>query len=137
MTNVVRLNEDALNLAILNGQGISLAALVAEDGSSVKFNIEGFCEFSSRISEEADAGAFVGVEGLAPRIHDKWVVDGDNEDLARLLDLGMAHVAWNVGVAACWAESSWDTNDDAVARQLAGQVDLVARAILDQVNAGN
>jgi len=31
------------------------------------------------------------------------VIDGDDEDLAGILNLGMGDVAWDMGVGACWA----------------------------------
>ena len=39
------------------------------------------------------------------------IVDRDDEDLARIFELGRADVAWDVAVAACWAYEGVSTDD--------------------------
>lgn len=95
----------------------------------------------------------------------KRVVDGDHEDLAGVLQRRVVDVAGHVGAGASRAcgsggsvvsyrhmymavyhgfgniwkrtEGSRDTNDNALALKLLGDVDLVARRGLDEINAGD
>lgn len=43
------------------------------------------------------------IQLLSPSLGDEWVVDGDDKDLACVLDLGVLHETWDVGVGAAWA----------------------------------
>lgn len=68
----------------------------------------------------------------------KRVIDAHDNNLASLTDdlgnLGVVDVAGNVLVGARWGEGSGDTNDDTTldVGKLIGEVDLVARAVLNQ-----
>lgn len=42
----------------------------------------------------------------------EWVIDGDDKDLAGILEVLAVDVAGNVRVGAAWREGRWDTNDD-------------------------
>ena len=43
-----------LDLAILNDQGVALAAVVAEDGSGIEVEVESLGELAVRVGKEAD-----------------------------------------------------------------------------------
>lgn len=51
---VVRLNMSRLDLAVLNHEGITLAAVVSEDGLGIKFEVQGPGELAGGVTEEAD-----------------------------------------------------------------------------------
>lgn len=85
----------------------------------------------------------------------KGVIDGDHKDLAGLLQLGVVHVARDVGAGASGAskklvgmsyscrdegdrtESRRGANDDTLALDLLGEVDFVAGRVLDEVKVGD
>jgi hypothetical protein len=51
---VVGLNEGLLHLTVLNEEGVTLASLVAKDGSTVKIEIQGLGERASWVTNEAE-----------------------------------------------------------------------------------
>lgn len=51
---VVGLNVGLLDLAVLNDQGVALAAVVAEDGSGIEVEIESLGELAVRVGKETD-----------------------------------------------------------------------------------
>lgn len=53
-TSVVRLNVGALDLAVLNCQSITLAAVVPKDGSRIEGQVESFGKFAGGITEETN-----------------------------------------------------------------------------------
>lgn len=53
---VVWLDMGLLDLAVLDQQGIALAALIAKDGTAVEREVQGFGEGASRVGNEADLG---------------------------------------------------------------------------------
>lgn len=65
---VVRLNGDLDHLSILSGNGVTLAAMVARDGSGVKCHVPRLGELSGRVGDEADTTSLVLIQGLAPCI---------------------------------------------------------------------
>jgi len=95
----------------------------------------------------------------------KWVVDRDDKHLTGVLQRRVVDVAGHVGAGArracgsegslvsyrhrymaanhgcgnIWkrTEGSWDTDDNTLALKLLGDVDLVARRGLDEVDAGD
>lgn len=69
MAGIVRLDVDILDFSILNCQSVSFASVHSEYGCRVEFDIKSFSEGASRIAQEADAAAFVWIEGLSPRVH--------------------------------------------------------------------
>lgn len=73
MANIIRLNANALNLAILNNSSVSLAAVCAQERSGWELEVEGAGELALWVAEEADSGFLVGVEGLAPGVHADFV----------------------------------------------------------------
>ena len=75
-----------LDLAVLDDEGVALAADAAEDGGGVKGQVEGFGELGGWVAEEADldglvstdwssllyetyAGLLGGIELIAPPFH--------------------------------------------------------------------
>lgn len=67
--DVIWLDIHRLDLAVLDYQRVPLAALVAQDGRSIEFDIERTCKCTGWVSEEADTTALVRVEGLCPSTH--------------------------------------------------------------------
>jgi hypothetical protein len=51
---VVGLNVGLLDLAVLDDQGVTLAAVVAEDGSSIEVEVESLGELAVGVGKEAD-----------------------------------------------------------------------------------
>lgn len=51
---VVRLNESFLDLPVLDEEGVTFAPRSAEDGGTIKCQVQGFCEFGTRIGKEAN-----------------------------------------------------------------------------------
>jgi hypothetical protein len=51
---VVGLDVGLLDLAILNDQGVALAAVVAEDGGGIEVEVESLGEFAVGVGKEAD-----------------------------------------------------------------------------------
>lgn len=47
--------------------------------------------------------ALLGIDSLAPCVHDEGIVDGDNVDITSILGLGVGNVAWEMGIGAAWA----------------------------------
>jgi hypothetical protein len=101
------------------------------------------------------------VEACAPGFHHKGIVDRHDEHVAGVFELGVADVAWDVCarasgayiesatdhiylVAQChkkqavWrrTKSSRNSNDNALL-QLLGEIDLVARRVLEQLDVGD
>jgi hypothetical protein len=52
--SVVGLNVGLLDLAVLNDQGVALAAVVAEDGGGIEVEVEGLGELAVGVGKEAD-----------------------------------------------------------------------------------
>jgi hypothetical protein len=69
MADVVGLNVHLRDLAILDHDRVSFASICAEEWGSREFEIPRAGEGSIGVTEEADSGGLVGVEGLAPSIH--------------------------------------------------------------------
>ena len=69
MADVVRLNGDLLDLAVLCNDRVPLASVRAQHGGGGELEVPRAAEGSVRVAEEADAGGLVGVEGLPPRVH--------------------------------------------------------------------
>lgn len=67
--DVIRLNIDLSNLAILNHNRISLASVVSEERCGGELEVEGAGELACWVGDEADSGGLVGIEGLAPCVH--------------------------------------------------------------------
>ena len=66
------------------------------------------------------------------------IVDGDDEDFARILELGVGEVAGDVGVGATGGEGGGDSDDDAFpGGELFGEVDLVAWGIFEEIDGGD
>lgn len=92
------------NLAVLRDKCVPLSPHVAQHGRSVKVDAaQGLCELGGGVGEEADAALAVGVEVLAPGLHDEGIVDGDDEDVAGRLELLGADVVRDVGFGAAGA----------------------------------
>lgn len=68
-TSIVWLNIDVLDLAMLDRDGISLAAVLSEQLGTLKGGIECFGEFASRVGKEADVAGFGRVERFRPGFH--------------------------------------------------------------------
>lgn len=65
---IVRLDVHARDLAVVHGQGIALATVVAEDGRTIKGEVKFLGEGTRGVAEEA--GRFARrVEGFAPCCH--------------------------------------------------------------------
>ena len=60
--DVVRLDEDILDLSTLDCDGVPLASLVAQHGPRVKLGVHGSGKIACWVAEEADAAAAVFVE---------------------------------------------------------------------------
>lgn len=58
-TGVVGLHESLLNLAVLDQQGVALAAVVSEDGGAIEGNIERLGELAGGVAQEADLVVFI------------------------------------------------------------------------------
>ena len=66
---VVWLDVGAHDFAAVDDEGVALATVVAEDGAAIEGEVESFGKFAGGVTEEADAGFAVRIEGLAPRGH--------------------------------------------------------------------
>lgn len=124
---VVGLDVGADDLAVLGDDGVALAPDVAEHRRGVEADVERLCELTGCVGEIADLLAGVrfrqyirrfplklrrteqrvrtypgllGVQGLAPGLHDKGVIDGDNNDLAGIFGLWGVDVARDVRLGA-------------------------------------
>lgn len=53
-SGVVRLDMGLLHLAILNDQGVSLAAHATKDGRGVEAQIQGASELACRVTQKSD-----------------------------------------------------------------------------------
>jgi len=135
--SVVGLNVGLLDLAILNDQGVTLAAVVAEDGGGIEIEVESLGELAVGVGKEADTALLVSVKIVGPCLHDKGVVDRDDEDITGILELLVVDVTGNVGFGARRTESSRDTNDKTLALEDLGDGDLVAGRVLHQLNVRN
>lgn len=69
MANVVWLNADLCDLAILDVDCVTLASVCAEHWGSWELKVPCAGEGSVCVAEEADTGGLVGVEGFAPSVH--------------------------------------------------------------------
>lgn len=137
-TGVVGLHESLLNLAVLDQQGVALAAVVSEDGGAIEGDIERLGELAGGVAQEADTALAGGVERGGPRLHDERIIDRDNDDLTGFLEFGVVDISGDVGAGAGRAESCGNADNDALALQLAGEVDLVAGRVLNQnIKVGN
>lgn len=58
-TDVVGLHESLLDLAVLDKQGVTLAAVVSKDGSAVEGHIQGLGELATGVTQEADLSCSV------------------------------------------------------------------------------
>lgn len=58
-TGVVGLHESLLNLAVLDQQGVALAAVVSEDGGAIEGDIERLGELAGGVAQEADLVVFI------------------------------------------------------------------------------
>jgi hypothetical protein len=121
VADVIRLDIHTLNLASLDHECITLASVSAKERGGRELEVESAGEVAAGVTKEADTTALLGIKRLAPgsgpgrmlafrsnlvwnsRAIHEGVVDGDNEDLAGVLDLGVLDVAGNVGVGAGWA----------------------------------
>jgi hypothetical protein len=52
--SVVGLNVGLLDLAVLNDQGVALAAVVAEDGGGIEVEVESLGELAVGVGKETD-----------------------------------------------------------------------------------
>jgi hypothetical protein len=52
--SVVGLDVGLLDLTVLDDQGVALAAVVAEDGSGIKVEVESLSELAVRVGKEAN-----------------------------------------------------------------------------------
>lgn len=152
---------NALDLAVLCNNSVALAADVAEYRRSVEVNAaQGLGEAGVRVSQEADAALLVGVQVLAPGLHDEGVVDRHDDDVAGCLCLLRCDVAGDVRLGAAGAcgrawlgwngedreeegvgrrtEGGGDADDQALALgQVLGQVDLGSWGTVVQLDAGD
>lgn len=153
--SIVRLNGDLDHLSVLGGYGVTLAAIVARDGSGVKCDVPCLCELSGRVGDEADTTRLVLIQGLAPCIGAEamfssdlrigggaalhpGVIDCDDKDLASGLQLVTGNVSWNMVARASRRESSGNANDETLARgELFGQVDPVAWRCFEKLDVRN
>ena len=67
--DVVWLDVNGLDLAILDHDSVSLASVGAQHRRSLELGVECSGEVAGGVSKEADARALVGVKGLAPGVH--------------------------------------------------------------------
>lgn len=68
-TNVVRLNGNLLDLAVLDDDRISLASVCAQHWRSGELEIPCSGEGSVCVTKESNSGRLVGIKGLAPCVH--------------------------------------------------------------------
>lgn len=134
-SGVVGLHMGALDFAILDHQGVTLATVLTEDGSTVKGEIKLLGELTGRITEKADFALGSWVEVFSPCFHDKRIIDRDNKDFAGTLELVAIDVARDMSGRAGRAEGGRHADDEAFAGgKLLGQVDLVAGGTFDEVD---
>lgn len=65
-TNVIRLNVDALDLATLDHNSVTLATVGTEEGGSRELNVQGTGEGTAGVGQEADTAALLSIKRLAP-----------------------------------------------------------------------
>ncbi len=72
-----------------------------------------------------------------PVLHES-IVDRNDKDLTSTVKLVAQHVAGDVVIRAARRESSRNADDEAFARsEQLGEIDLVARRVLEDLDAGN
>lgn len=111
MADIIGLDVRALNLASFDHESVTLASVSAKESSSRELEVESAGEGTTGVSKETNTAALVGIERFTPGVGHEGVVDGDDEDLASVLDLGVLDVAGDVGVGAGWAKGSRDADD--------------------------
>ena len=68
-TSIVWLNVDIFDSAVLDSDGVSLTAVLAEDLGTVEFGVQGSSKGTRWVGEETDVAGFVGVKGFTPCFH--------------------------------------------------------------------